>query len=215
MFQVLQVWEDCTLRKPSAHMAVDEALLRLSADPVIRFYRWEHPAVTFGYAQRYEEVLRSAGAQSVVRRWTGGGTVFHGHDLTVTLAVPHVLGLATMRSEAIYRKIHEAFLRAILPVSPGARLACSEDCRPGAACFESPALSDILCDGKKLCGGALRRAKVGLLYQGSLHMDIPPFVLAEPLASSIQTFSPSSELEGCASRLDQEKYSTDSWTRMR
>jgi len=215
MFPVLLVWDDFTLRKPSAHMAVDEALLRLSADPVIRFYRWEPPAVTFGYAQRYEEVLRSAGAQSAVRRWTGGGTVFHGHDLTVTLAVPQVAGLATMRSEAVYRKIHEGFLQAILPSIPMARLASIDDCRPGAACFESPALSDILCAGKKICGGALRRAKAGILYQGSLHMDIPPFLLAESLASSIRTFSPSPELEGCASRLDLEKYSSDDWTRMR
>jgi len=196
-------------------MAVDEALLRLSEGPVIRFYRWEHPAVTFGYAQRYDEVLRSAGALSAVRRWTGGGTVFHGHDLTVALAVPHSSGVAAMPAEVVYRKIHEAFLRVLLPSAPGARLACGEDCRPGAACFESPALSDILCDGRKICGGALRRGKIGILYQGSLHVDAPPSALAESLGSSIREFLPPPEFEGVAARLDQEKYSSDDWTRLR
>lgn len=215
MFPVLQVWEDFSLRKPSAHMAVDEALLRMSADPVIRFYRWEHPAVTFGYAQRYDEALRAAGALCVVRRWTGGGTVFHGSDLTVALALPHSSGAAFMRAEVFYRAIHEGFLRAILPFIPAASLASEADCRPGAACFESPALSDILCDGRKICGGALRRAKIGILYQGSLHVEIPPLVLAESLASSIRPFLPSPELEELASRLEREKYSSDDWARMR
>lgn len=215
MFPVLQVWEDASPRKPSAQMAVDEALLRLSGDPVIRFYRWERPAVTFGYAQRHDDVLLSAGSLPVVRRWTGGGTVFHGHDLTVALAVPHSSGVAAMRAEVVYRKIHEAFLRVLLPSAPGARLACGEDCRPGAACFESPALSDILCDGRKICGGALRRGKSGMLYQGSLHADVPPRALAESLAVSIRAFHPTREFERHASQLDEEKYSSSDWARMR
>lgn len=216
MFPVLRVWEDFSVRKPSGHMAVDEALLQLSPVPVIRFYRWEHPAVTFGYAQRYEDVLRVAGALSTVRRWTGGGTVFHGHDLTVALAVPRLSGFTNLRTEVVYRKIHASFLRAIRSFAPGASLAAVKDCRPGAACFESPALSDILCDGMKICGGALRRGKAGILYQGSLHANVPPSALAKTLTSSIEPFDdPSQKIGKLASRLEQEKYSSDDWIRMR
>jgi len=215
MFPVLQIWEDHSLRKPAAHMAVDEALLRISREPVIRFYRWDHPAVTFGYAQRFDEVLRSAGALAAVRRWTGGGTVFHGHDLTVALAIPHAAGFATTRAEVVYRRIHELFLQSILPAAPAARLALREDCRPGAACFESPALSDILWERRKICGGALRRAKIGILYQGSIHLDIPTPALAGSLASSIRMFVPPPEFAGLACQIEQEKYSSDAWNRMR
>jgi lipoate-protein ligase A len=135
--------------------------------------------------------------------------------LTVALALPHPTGFATMRAEVVYRKIHEAFLQAIRSSAPGACLALKEDCRPGAACFESPALSDILCDGRKICGGALRRGKIGILYQGSLHVDVSPPVLAESLASSVRVFFPSSAFEECAAHLEREKYSSDAWTRMR
>ena len=215
MFSLLQVWEDASDRSPSGQMALDEALLGLSSQPVLRLYRWAAPAVTFGYAQRHAEVRVLAGSLPAVRRWTGGGTVFHGLDLTLTLAVPAPHPLCSERPERIYRRIHEALLMALREEYPAARLAGVEDGRPGPACFQSPALHDILCSGKKICGGALRRGKSGVLYQGSLHGAVPAASLARSLAESAEPFAPDPALERAGARLDREKYATEKWNLMR
>jgi lipoate-protein ligase A len=196
-------------------MAVDQALLHAAQRPVIRFYRWLAPALTFGYAQRYADVRACAGELPAIRRWTGGGMVFHGEDLTIALAVPASHDLCLLQTGVIYRQIHEAFLGAVVPAHPGARLARPGDCRPGAACFQSPALNDILQGGKKLCGGAMRRGKLGILYQGSLHGNIPAWPLGRALCESAAPFNPDGELLELSARLDQQQYATESWNQMR
>ncbi|MEI6073169.1 MAG: hypothetical protein WCS31_15350 [Verrucomicrobiae bacterium] len=213
MFSFLLVWEDAAERSPSGQMAMDEALLALSPQPVLRIYRWAAPAVTFGYAQRHAVAQALAGSLPVVRRWTGGGTVFHGSDLTLTLAVPAPHPLCSESPERIYRGVHEALLPALR--EKDARLASAEDCRAGAACFASPALHDILCGGKKICGGALRRGRSGVLYQGSLHRVLSAAPLAAALADAHAAFFPGPEIENKSSLLDLTKYSTDAWNRMR
>ena len=196
-------------------MAVDEALLRLERRPVVRFYRWAAPAVTFGYAQRYSNVLGGASGLPAIRRWTGGGMVFHGADLTIAIAVPATDALCRLQTGKIYQQIHHALLSAVIKFCPGARLAGAEDCRPGAACFQSPALNDILHDGRKICGGALRRGRDGLLYQGSLHGDFPALSLAKSLAGSVVIFNPGGDLLREAELLDTKKYGTEAWNQMR
>ena len=196
-------------------MAVDEALLRLARCPVVRFYRWASPAITFGYAQRYADVRASAGALPAIRRWTGGGMVFHGEDLTMALAVPASHDFCRLQTGMIYQQIHRALLDAVVEICPDARLATSEDSRPGAACFQSPALNDILHEGRKICGGALRRGRNGLLYQGSLHGDFSELSLAKSLDGSVDFFNPGKDLLREAELLETEKYGTEAWNQMR
>lgn len=196
-------------------MAVDEALLRLAGCPVVRFYRWSTPSVTFGYAQRYSDVCGIAGSRPAIRRWTGGGIVFHGADLTMALAVPATEGIFRLPTGMIYRQIHSALLRAVVTTCPGARLAQPVDGRPGAACFQSPVLNDILHEGRKICGGALRRGRDGFLYQGSLHGDFSVLALAKSLDGSVDFFHPGGDLLREAELLEAEKYGTDKWNRTR
>lgn len=196
-------------------MAADEALLRLAKCPVARFYRWSSPALTYGYAQRFEAVRASAGGLPAVRRWTGGGMVFHGEDLTLALAVPAAHGFCRLQTGAIYREIHRALLGEIGKILPGARLAGPGDCVTGPACFASPALDDILHGGRKICGGALRRGKAGILYQGSLHGNFDPQPLARSLSASAAVFEPGPEPDALCARLAEEKYGTDGWNKMR
>ena len=215
MMHGLQFWDDREARTPSGHMAMDEALLLGSDRPTIRFYRWSASAVTFGYAQKYWEVRVRAGGFPMIRRWTGGGVVFHGQDLTIAVAVPHGQELCRLKARLVYRKIHEAFLHSVKESLSGARLADSGDCRPGAACFEAPTMDDILVGGRKICGGALRRGKAGLLYQGSLHGTFSAPSLARSLFSHFETFKPNEEMLRHQSRLEREKYGTEAWNQMR
>lgn len=215
MISGLQIWEDREARPPAGQMGMDEALLLLAQGPVVRFYRWAAPAVTFGYAQRYADVRAIAGARPAIRRWTGGGMVFHGEDLTMALAVPASHELCRLQTGRVYRRIHEALLKAVEMELPGARLAGLGDCLPGPACFESPALNDILHDGRKICGGALRRGRIGLLYQGSLQGKFSAKALGHALCASSEIFTPDEAVLVLCERLSRERYAADGWNRMR
>jgi lipoate-protein ligase A len=83
----------CEVHDPEPHaaalnMAIDEALLRTAREPLLRIYRWARPAVSFGYFGKWADVHRAWPEREAVRRWTGGGIVPHGDDLTYSLIVP-------------------------------------------------------------------------------------------------------------------------------
>ncbi|MFN9979784.1 MAG: lipoyl protein ligase domain-containing protein, partial [bacterium] len=145
-------------------MACDEALGGVAETLVLRTYRWAEPAVTFGYSQRLQNVQNLANGRPVMRRWTGGGTVFHGEELTLGLAIPASGAFTCLSSTQIYQAIHEALLPAIRQILPDAKLVALEDCRCGPVCFESPVAYDIIAGSRKILGGALRRSRQGILY---------------------------------------------------
>ncbi len=68
-------------------MAIDEVLLTTARPAILRFYRWNAPSVSFGYFVRFAEAREIAGDRAVVRRWTGGGIVPHGEDLTYSIMI--------------------------------------------------------------------------------------------------------------------------------
>lgn len=215
-FARLLLWDDPVARGGAGHMARDEALLADAGDPILRTYRWDGPAVTFGYSQRLEAVRPLAAGRPVMRRWTGGGTVFHGEDLTLALSIPAGSALALQKSDQIYRAIHEALLTAIGRTCPAARLVTREECRCGPVCFESPAAHDVVDGFVKILGGAMRRSREGILYQGSLRSRGPaPRDLAEALSDNVEIFSRTSALERAAGILERERYATEAWRNLR
>ncbi len=193
-------------------MATDEWLLLSSPAPVLRAYRWARPEITFGYPQRWSEVEPLADDRPATRRWTGGGLVEHGDDLTLTLAIPASEPLSQLRPTDSYRLIHNAVFHALHAAHPAVRLATAADARPGLACFTSPACLDLLLDGRKILGGAQRRSRAGLLYQGSLqHLTPPPDfleILAEQLTESPRLFTGSPAP-------DIARYADPAWNRRR
>jgi lipoate-protein ligase A len=82
IFAELEVCKDPAPRSAAINMAIDEALLETAKIPSIRFYRWNSPALSFGYFGKFADVADYAAERDLVRRWTGGGIVFHGDDLT-------------------------------------------------------------------------------------------------------------------------------------
>ena len=72
IFAALNVYHDLAPRSAPMNMAIDEALLESAAAPSIRFYRWEYPALSFGYFGRFADVADKASERDLVRRWTGG-----------------------------------------------------------------------------------------------------------------------------------------------
>ena len=90
------------------NMARDEALVRTATCPVLRCYSWERPAVSFGYFEKWLDVARHWPNRELVRRWTGGGVVPHGDDLTYTLVVPSAHPFLALTPLQSYRAIHAA-----------------------------------------------------------------------------------------------------------
>lgn len=214
-FARILFWDDPRLRTPAEQMACDEALAGVAEAPVFRTYRWAEPAVTFGYAQRLQNVQTLAHGRPVMRRWTGGGTVFHGSELTLGLAIPARGAFTCLSSAQIYQAIHEALLPAIRKIIPEAKLVSLEDCRCGPVCFESPVAYDIVAGPRKILGGALRRSRQGVLYQGSLHADISPLALAEALADSVSPIQNLPALENAAATLVSQRYGDPTWLNLR
>ena len=214
-FARILFWDDPCPRSPAEHMACDEALAGVTEAPVLRTYRWAEPAVTFGYSQRLQNVQNLANGRPVMRRWTGGGTVFHGEELTLGLAIPASEDFTCLSSAQIYQAIHVGLLPAIRQILPNAKLVALEDCRCGPVCFESPVAYDIIAGSRKILGGALRRSRQGILYQGSLHASVPPISLAEALAHEVLPLENLPALEKSAASLVSQRYGDPSWLNLR
>ncbi len=157
-------------------MALDETLAQSAAEPVLRFYHWAvGPAVTFGYSQFWDFVRRQTPPQAgpLCRRPTGGGVVFHGQDLTFSL----VFAGAQPRPKEIYAALHAAIERALEQTAAlhsqrqgQVSAAAYAPAQGGHAsgCFVNPVEDDLLLNGEKILGGAIRRFGQRVLYQGSL-----------------------------------------------
>ncbi len=201
-----------------ANMAIDESLLRRVKAPVLRMYGWDRPCVSIGYFQKASVVPEGT---PFVRRYTGGGLVEHGRDLTYTLVLPadHPLTLAgTLPS---YQSIHAAVASALRAAGVDCRLATAQPQKDHASCSLKPVPADVLGPaGNKLAGAAQRRTKQGCLHQGSILLPggLPPQlsdVLPEHLALALKiTWTPgerTGEEEELAETLFQERYSTRDW----
>jgi lipoate-protein ligase A len=171
-------------------MALDESLLRSISKPTLRIYRWSGPWVTFGYFQQLAQVREVHPDLPLVRRWTGGGTVDHGRDLTFSLLIPKGERVAAMPPASFYRELHRRMATWLAPLlSSEIRLAGEKDIMEGPNCFSAPAGDDLLMSGRKILGGAQRRSGGALLYQGSLQgvegMSLDPVAMGRVLSHVI------------------------------
>lgn len=212
----LDIFLDETPRGGAEQMAWDEAILATIARPVLRTYRWDGPAVSFGYSQSLGLVRGMFPDRPLVRRWTGGGVVEHGSDWTFALIVPAGEGLAKSRPAETYERIHAAVMKGLAEAGVGGRLAECKDRVSGAACFVAPALHDVLAsDGQKLCGGAQRRTRHGFLHQGSIQSVEVPDGFAErlgrELTDAVEIFKIPTQLAERAKTLANERYGAAAW----
>jgi lipoate-protein ligase A len=213
-FPTLGVWGDDPATG-ATHMAADEAMLRLARFPMLRWYRWAQPEISFGYPMRWAEMEPVAAGRPAIRRWTGGGIVEHGGDLTIAIAVPAEYSRDSPAE--FYERIHRAIAQALNASS--AQLAIGSATPAGAACFSNPVCHDVLLDNRKVAGGAIRRCREGMLYQGSIQaVKIPrDFIprLAEILSVNVTGWQPAPEFRTLADALHTSRYGTRRWLEKR
>jgi len=162
----------------SMNMAIDQALFDafpVKNKPVLRFYTFNCRAISYGYFQNvsplnYEDRQKS-------RRITGGGIVLHGRDMVIAFIFkPQEFGLiGKTQKEDIYRKLQETFRDGLIEIGANPQKfqgVSSTDIGYTSSyeCFKKIESNDVVYDGKKLAGFALRRTKTGVLIQSSLRV---------------------------------------------
>jgi lipoate-protein ligase A len=213
--------ERATPGEAAWNMAVDEALLTLKTGAVLRLYRWERPAFSFGYFIPWREAASAAGPErELVRRWTGGGMVAHGDDFTWSLILPSSEPLSRQRPVESYISLHGVLARALQEAGiPVEQAGSAAPVPAGGLCFRAPAPGDLLVEGRKIAGAGQRRGRHGLLHQGSVCGVALPEDFSERLAaalgSKVSPF-PREELPvEAVNGLVQSRYGAESWLRRR
>jgi lipoate-protein ligase A len=215
MFEALHVYDDHDAKPAALNMAIDEALLSDAAIPILRFYRWRRPSLSFGYFGRYAEAAGEAGERELVRRWTGGGGVLHGEDLTYSIIIPAGNPLLTRSSLEIYSEFHDSIRRALQLNGIEAMLANAAAPKISEDCFANAVRADVMSEGRKIAGAAHRRSRAGLLHQGSIQRgDLSGRFkedLARLLCERFELKALSSETIEHAVRIADAKYGTPEW----
>jgi lipoyl(octanoyl) transferase len=153
------------------NMALDEALLHAVANigrPILRFYGWNEPAATFGYFQKYADIAAWTSLRPLIRRPTGGGLVPHDADWTYSVIIPPSHPLYELRAAESYLHLHRWVAGALCAANIPAELAPSASKEIPGQCFAGAEQHDILLNSRKIAGAAQRRAREGLLIQGSV-----------------------------------------------
>lgn len=207
-------------------MALDEVLLKQVSLPTLRIYRWVSSCISFGYFQKLAEVRNTHPSLPLVRRWTGGGIVEHANkltaDLTFSLMIPRGNGAAKLAPALFYSNLHGALAEGLTRLTQEKiRLAGDQEILSGPSCFSAPARDDLLCQGRKILGGAQRRSAGSLLYQGSLQRvemsegSLLGDLLADSLSEQITTTILKQAIQADAVALAESRYSSEAWNARR
>jgi len=166
------------------NMATDFLLLqRYPEEENARFrhYNWHRPAFTFGYSQPLDYVraqLPVDEALELCRRPSGGGVVDHRNDWTYALVIPRAHDLYEARATESYRLVHACIAQVLNTLGQPAVLKQPEPestdkdiagSGPGV-CFTKAEIHDVIQPhtGEKIAGAAQKRARPGILFQGSI-----------------------------------------------
>ena len=139
-----------------------------SIPSTLRIYSWNPKCISFGHSQEIIEV----DGWDIVKRPTGGGTVFH-NEAEVTYSLVTEINNPALPKGMIpsYKKISEAVVHALNSIKVPAEIRPSyiNLKNPNSSlCFAYPAEYEVVVDGKKIVGSAQKRGKRTLLQQGSI-----------------------------------------------
>ncbi len=200
------------------NMAIDEALLRLCRQPVLRFYRWSEPdAISIGYFQASSDV---PARRPFVRRYTGGGLVDHTADFTYSVILPKQHALSLAGTAQSYEQIHAPLADALKKEGFDVRLAPSADPVESSACFQKAVRFDVVAREGKVAGAAQRRTREGCLHQGSVLVSNFNFqslcysvaeYLIPVLGAGAEESALTEEESARAATLETERYATELW----
>ena len=168
------------------NMARDEAILLAVAEgralPTLRFYTWQPPCLSVGYAQQVGRSLDLEACQAmgydVVRRPTGGRAVLHIDELTYSVTLSQSDGRVSGGVVPSYRRLSEGLVAGLRQLGVEATQvqpvlhSLGEGHTP--VCFDAPSHFEITVEKKKLVGSAQVRRRGVVLQHGALPLQGDP-----------------------------------------
>ncbi|ASJ05407.1 lipoate--protein ligase family protein [Thermococcus barossii] len=165
--------------RPEVQMAIDEAIMRARIEgkvpDTVRLYAFSPSSVTIGRFQSVVHDVNLGEARKlgipVVRRITGGGSVFHDEfgEITYSAVVGEDLHPMLRNVESSYRYLAGPLVDALRELGLDAGFA---------------GLNDIVASGKKISGSAQTRRKGVILQHGTFMYATRVEVLAKVLRVS-------------------------------
>ncbi len=132
--------------------------------------------------------------------------------------VPRGHHLYARRPADAYCQVHRA-VAAAFAEKPALHDAPLTSPRGDYECFQEPVQGDVVSDGRKLAGGAQRRARSGMLHQGSIAGTIATAQLLRgferALEARFESWILPPEMQEQARQLAADKYETTDWNRDR
>ncbi|MEM2466830.1 MAG: biotin/lipoate A/B protein ligase family protein [Candidatus Bathyarchaeia archaeon] len=153
------------------NMAIDEAVLeariRELVPNTVRFYRWKPSAVSIGRFQKMENEVYLENCQrygvDIVRRITGGGTVYHDADGEITYSVVASKDdLKAKNITEVYAKIYAGIIEALKTL--GLKADFNEG--DGRVC------PNLTINGKKISGSAQCHKSDVVLQHGTMLINV-------------------------------------------
>ena len=167
-------------RNMARDVAILEAVSGGETPPTLRLYGWDPPCLTLGRHQGVEaadlEFCRGEGID-VVRRPTGGRALLHHLELTYSVVAPLGRDPIPRSLQDAYRLICSALVRAMQSLGVGAELTGGDvnlelpGPRTTVPCFEAPAGGEVVVNGRKLVGSAMRAHSGTILQHGAIVLD--------------------------------------------
>jgi lipoate-protein ligase A len=141
--------------------AVSEGIMNGSSPPTIRFYTWKPAAVSIGYFQSIKDEVNLDTCKEMgidcIRRWTGGGAVYHDTEGEITYSVMAPASLFPGNIRESYEVICGWIIDGLKTLGIDASF--------------SP-VNDVLVNSKKISGSAQTRRGGILLQHGTVLYDL-------------------------------------------
>ncbi len=176
------------------NMAVDEALLEAGdqAGPTLRFYEWDEEAVSLGIAQRSADDLRLDRIRqrgiSVVRRPSGGTTIYHQHQMAVALVLANDHRLNSPDITESYKSFAELLAQALASLGIEAEVISPLEARQkqsaapiSRCCLAGANPYEPFVNGRKAAGLAQVRRRNRSLIHAVIPLQFDPLAWAHLL----------------------------------
>lgn len=155
--------------------AVSEGIMNGSSPPTIRFYTWKPGAVSIGYFQSIKDEVNLEKCKELgvdcIRRWTGGGAVYHDAEGEITYSLIAPASLFPKNINKSYEVICGWIINGLKTLGIDAAF--------------SP-INDVLVSGKKISGSAQTRRGGILLQHGTVLYDLDLATMFSVLNVSMQ-----------------------------